>query len=247
MNKKIAIVVGGSGGIGSEIVKSLINKGAYVCGTYSNNKDNIIKNIDGGVAKEYLSIYEMDLFNEGSVNNTFSQILKEKKAIDIIVFSATVKIDNKSLLNIEWDDFKEHIDLQTRGLVYIIKNLREQIKNKYKTKFIIILTEYCIGKPPTGISHYITAKYSLMGLAKSMAVELAKYNCTVNMISPGIVKTGLTSNLPQKIIDIYTEDNPLKRLATPKDVADVVLFLSSEEANYLNGVNIIVNGGEVML
>jgi len=70
--------------------------------------------------------------------------------------------------------FQRHLDIQTKGMFYIVKNLSSQIKQKYKTKFIVILTEYCSGRPPKGLSDYINAKYSLMGLAKSMAYGICK-------------------------------------------------------------------------
>ena len=129
----------------------------------------------------------------------------------------------------------------------VIKSMKEHIKTKQKTKFVIVLTEYCTGKPPSGLSDYVTAKYALMGLAKSMSAELAKYNCTVNMVSPGMVKTKLISNLPPKLVEMTADNNPLKRIAEPSDVAKVILFLSGEGSDYLNGVNILVNGGGVML
>ena len=75
--------------------------------------------------------------------------------------------------------------------------------------------------PPASLSDYITAKYGLMGLCKSLAVELAKYNCTINMISPGMTKTDLLSNLPPKLIEMTALQNPLKRIASVKDVANV--------------------------
>ena len=80
-----------------------------------------------------------------------------------------------------------------------------------------------------------------------MSVELAKHNCTVNMVSPGMVDTNLISNLPPKLVEITAENNPLKRIAASSDVAKVILFLSSEGSDYLNGVNILVNGGGAML
>ncbi len=245
MNEKVAIVLGGSGDIGLGIIKLLVNKDIKVCATYHKNKNKLEKLQESN--KNYISIYQMDLSDENSIKNAFQQIFKEHKQIDIVVFSVTHPIKNKNILNLEWGDFEEHLNLQIKGMFYVVKNLREQIQTKHKTKFIILLTEYCIGKPPAGISHYIAAKYCLMGLAKSMAVELAKYNCTVNMVSPGMVETDLLSNLPPKLIELTAESNPLKRIATPKDVANVVLFLSSDDSDYLNGVNITVNGGGVML
>lgn len=245
MGKKAALVVGGSGGIGQQIIKSMLGSNIDVCCTYYTDKDKVESIHE--LNKESCSVYQMDLSDQISVNRAFCEIFNDHKQIDIVVFSVTLPIENKHILNACWEDFKKHIDLQTQGLFNVVQNLKEQIKAKYKTKFIIILTEYCIGKPPSGLAHYVTAKYSLMGLAKSMAVEFAKYNCTVNMISPGMVNTGLISGLPSKLIEITAAGNPLKRIAVSEDVAGVVLFLSSDNSDYLNGVNIIVNGGGVML
>ena len=97
------------------------------------------------------------------------------------------------------------------------------------------------------LSHYVQAKYSLLGLAKSMAVDLAKYNCTVNVISPGMVATPLIDQLPPKLVEITAEGNPLKRIALPADVAQVVVFLAGDVSDYLNGANLTVNGGSTML
>ncbi len=242
---KTALVIGGSGGIGLEIANALVNNGIKVCATYYKDKNKLEKLQESN--KNYMSTHQIDLLDENSTKKTFQQIFKEHKQIDIVIFSVVRPIKHKNLLNLEWEDFEEHLDLQIKGMFYVVQNLKEQIQAKRKTKFIILLTEYCIGKPPAGISHYVAAKYCLMGLAKSMAVELSKYNCTVNMVSPGMVDTDLISNLPPKLVELTAENNPLKRIATPKDVAKVVLFLSSDDSDYLNGANITVNGGSVML
>lgn len=245
MNQKTALVLGGNGGIGLEVANSMLNAGFRVCAAYHNNKDKLEKLQISN--RKQLSIYQFNLPDERSVKLAFGKMIEEHSKIDVVVYSVASPIKNKHILNADWADFNEHLELQAKGLFHIVQCLKEQIKSGYKTKFVIISTEYCIGKPPAGLSHYISARYSLLGLAKSMAVELAKYNCTVNIISPGMVDTGLISNLPPKLVEMTAESNPLKRIATPKDVANVALFLSSEKSDYLNGVNITVNGGGVML
>lgn len=243
MDKKIALVIGGSGGIGLETARCLSENGFMALATYYTWKGDLadVKEKNG------IKFYEMNLLDEKSITSAFKNIYKDYGKIDVVVFSVTSQTKNKNLLNMQWKDFEEHINLQIRGLFNAIQNMREQIKEKHKTKFIIILTEYCTGKPPSGLSDYITAKYALMGFAKSMGAELAKHNCTVNMVSPGMVDTKLISNLPPKLVEMTAENNPLKRIAAPSDVAKVILFLSSEGSDYLNGVNIMVNGGGVML
>lgn len=246
MNRKVALLVGGSGGIGSEIARSLVEKNIHVCCTYYKNKENGEKLLKE-LGKKSISLYQMNLYEDKSINSALENVFSDYNNIDVVIFSVTTPVKNINIFQVLWEDFEEHIYLQTKGLYKVVQKFKEQIRGKYKTKFIIILTEYCIGKPPKGLSHYITAKYSLMGFAKSIAVEFANYNCTVNMVSPGMVRTNLISNLPPKLIEITTENNPLKRIANPKDVANVVLFLSSDDSDYINGVNITVNGGGVML
>ena len=125
----------------------------------------------------------------------------------------------------------------------VTKALHNQIYAKHKTKFIVLLTEYCIGSPPKGLSHYVTSKYAAMGMAKTMAVELSQYNCTVNMISPGMVETPLLDGLPSKLIEMTAYQNPMKRNAYPEDISNTISFLASDQSDYLNGTNIVVNGG----
>ena len=131
-------------------------------------------------------------------------------------------------------------------MFYVIKALEDQMSAKHKTKFIVLLTEYCIGSPPKGLSHYITSKYAVMGMAKTMAVELAQYSCTVNMISPGMVETPLLNNLPSKLIEMTAYQNPLKRNGIPEDVSSAISYLASDQSDYLNGTNIVINGGGKM-
>ena len=85
-----------------------------------------------------------------------------------------------------------------------------------------------------------------MGMAKTMAIELSQYNSTVNMISPGMVETPLLNSLPSKLIELTSHQNPLSRNALPDDVSSAISFLASDQSNYLNGVNIVINGGGIM-
>lgn len=232
---KTALIIGGSGDIGTAIAHKMTQKGIKV---YSSFYDK--KSVTPGI-----NFFHLDITDVDSVKKEFSQTLS-KQNIDIVVFSVSAKIENKPLLLLTWDDYSRHINVQIKGLFNIVKALKEQIQLKKKIKFIILLTEYCTGKPPASLSHYVTAKYGLMGMAKSMAIELAKYNCTVNMVSPGITSTNLIANLPKKLIEMTAANNPLKRIAQPEDVANVVLFLASDEADYINGENILINGGGIM-
>lgn len=232
---KTALIIGGNGDIGSAIAQKMVQRGMKVYASYYGEKPDTPS----------INFFPIDVTNLDSVAGAFSQILTEQK-IDSVIFAVAAPIENKPLISLQWDDYSRHIDVQIKGLFNVVEALKGHIRLKNKMKFIVLLTEYCVGKPPASLAHYITAKYGLMGITKSMAVELAKYNCTVNMVSPGMTSTSLISNLPQKLIELTAQNNPLKRIAKPEDVANVVLFLASDEADYINGANILVNGGGVV-
>lgn len=238
-SKKVAIVVGASGDIGSAIMRVLKAREFIVCGTYYQHQP---------ATKEADSFfYQMDASDEAGVQSVWKNIKQAHGAIDVVVFAPTIQISQKPFSKLEWKNFESHINVQVKGFFAVVKNSLKQMPANHKIKFIVVLTEYCLGAPPPSLSDYITAKYGLMGLAKCLAIDLAKCGATVNMVSPGMVDTKLLDNLPPKLKEIVAFKNPLRRLALARDVAAVVSFLSSPEADYLNGVNIPINGGNVML
>lgn len=245
MANRTAIICGVTGGIGQVVAKKMIAEKVEVCGIYNNQ--NKAKELEAILGADSLFLYLMDLADTESVKIGFKKLLSEHPQINAVVFSVSHPIEYKPIMESTWQDYTKHFNLQLRGIFNVVQSLSEQIKSGQGIKFIILLTEACFGKPPAGMSHYVSAKYALMGMAKSMAVELAKYNCTVNFISPGMVQTDLINNFPAKLVEMQAANNPLKRIATPEDVAKVALFLAQEDSGYLNGVNITVNGGQVML
>jgi 3-oxoacyl-[acyl-carrier protein] reductase len=242
--KKVALVIGGNGGIGYSISKRLINDGLRVCATYFNNKNNI-ESLEKYGEDIFLN-YKCDVRSEVEVNDVIDNIILKLRKIDVVVFTVSPSLNNKRILDLTWNDYSEQVELQIKSIFFFVKALGDLIKSKNRIRFIIILSEYCIGKPPKGLSHYVTAKYAAMGMAKTMATELAQYNCTVNMISPGMVDTRLLDGLPPKLIEITADQNPMKRIAIPEDVSNLVSFLSLNESDYLNAVHININGGGVM-
>jgi len=243
MEKKLSLIIGGSGGIGFETAKLLHSKDMNVCLTYFNNDEKIRKKLNEHKAGNF-ELCKINVRDEESVKNTISNILQKYKKIDSVVYSVSSSVVHKKMYDLGWSDFQEHIDIQIKGLFILVKTLLPLIKSGHKIKFVVVLTEGCIGKPPSMLAHYITAKYGLMGFVKCMASELAS-NCTFNMVSPGMVKTDLLANFPPKLVEITAYNNPMKRIAEPEDVAKVIYFLISDDSDYLNGVNIVINGGNI--
>jgi len=243
---KVALVLGGNGGIGNSAVKRLVEDGFKVCTTYFKHKEKL-KEIEIELGSNEISVFQCDVTNEEEVNKIISNINSTFGEIDVVVFAVTSAIKNTRILKLDWDEYNSHFDIQIKPMFFVMKALSKQINAKYKTKFIVLLTEYCIGSPPKGLSNYVTSKYAAMGMAKTMAIELSQYNSTVNMISPGMVETPLLDSLPAKLIELTSHQNPLSRNALPDDVSSAISFLASDQSNYLNGVNIVINGGGIML
>lgn len=242
-HQQTALVIGGSGGIGRATVHRLLKSDMRVAATY--HSDAKLAQLQQEFEDKNVTLFKLDLVEDTTF--AFEGIRQTFPLIDIVVFAPTLPTPHAPLLEVSWECIEEHIAVQLRGMHSVLQSLKGQLQKKHSVKFIVLLTEYCLGKPPSGLAPYVSAKYALMGFAKIMAVELARYGSTVNMISPGMVKTPLLSSVPSKLIEMNEEQNPLKRIATPEDIANVVAFLASDQSDYLNGALITVNGGSAMI
>ncbi len=240
--QKTVVVIGGSGGIGRAIVDVLMKDEFIVHATFF-SQDELLHKASGA---DRLFWHKLDATEAVAVADLWKVILKTSPTINGVVFVATLPTAYHPLMKLDWKDFTAHFNVQVGTFFHTLAALRENLSAIGPCQFIPILTEYCQGRPPAGLSDYVAAKMALQGFARTMVAELAKYGCRVNMISPGITLTELTSSLPPKFLEIAAEQNPLKRLAQSTDVAAVVKFLLSEQAAYLNGVNIPVNGGSTV-
>ena len=193
--------------------------------------------------QERLKLIHLDASSDDDMKSKINELVALYGSIDIIVFSISEEYKNIRIFNLQWESLSNQLTNQLKSLHNLYSSLSGQIKNNVNTKFIILLSEVCFGSPPKGFSHYVTAKYALLGFAKSLAIELSAYNSTVNMISPGMIETDLLSNLPRKLIEINASQNPLGRNGSAEDIASLISFLASDKADYLNGINIPVNGG----
>ena len=195
---------------------------------------------------QQLEIKKVDLANEKELNNTITSIL-QNHPIDIFIHSPAYPIQHRDIMNTTWNNFQKQIDLQTKSFLQISKLIIPQMKSQKFGKIISILTSYVVGKPPNGIPDYVVGKYSLLGLTKCMAGELGPFGIRANSVSPSMVNTPLTDPLPEKLKEITKSQIPLEgRLAEPVEVAGTVLFLCTDNSNYITGENILVTGGHTM-
>ncbi len=114
---------------------------------------------------------------------------------------------------------------------------------KKKGKIVFVLSSCTFNIPPGALSHYVTAKFALLGLARSLAAEYGPKHININSVSPSMVETAFLQNIPERMVEIAAAQSPWQRNATPQDVAGVIRFLLSSDADYITGANIPVSGG----
>lgn len=245
--KKVALVVGATGGVGSAVAKALAADGYDVILHYHSNKDKvnqIKKQIEENTdSKTY--VIPANIHSEKDIEELVSQSMREAYRIDCFVNCASTPIPPINVVDLTWEDFEKQMDLNIKiNLSFIKKLLPQMIDRKYGK--IITVGSLFSDKPNSNLVHYATAKAALEGFTRAMAFELAPKGIRVNMVSPSMIATDLTADIPEKMKLLSAMQTPLRRLALPEDVAGAVSFLASEKSDYLSGEVIRINGGQIM-
>jgi len=246
-NTKVALIVGATGGIGWATCLQLANDGFDLIIHYFSNK-SIATSIQNEVVKlgRKAIIFQADISDEEKINDLIDYGIRKFDRIDMFVNCAATAIPPINVLDLIWSDFLHQLDLNIKVNLQIIKKiLPSMIANRYG-KIVTISTVYT-DKPNLNLIHYITAKAALEGFTKSLALELAPKGIYVNMVSPSVISTELTSDIPEKVKLITIAQTPLRRLATPEDVAGAISFLASDKSNFMSGETIRLNGGQIMI
>ena len=239
---KRALVTGGTSGIGKEIAKQLLLRGAKVIINYGYNEENYEKTKEE--FKEYndkVIFIKADVSNEDEVIKMFNQIDK----LDYLINNAGTNIDSYiETFNI--DDFKRILDVNLVGKVICTKHAIPLLKNS-KTPSIVNIASRLGIRPCVEASAYCSAEAGIINFTQVSALELSKYSIRVNTVSPSLTITPLAlEGWTDEEIEQHKQNNPLKRLGETIDIANAVLFLLSDKASYINGENLNVNGGSLL-
>jgi 3-oxoacyl-[acyl-carrier protein] reductase len=244
---KNAIVIGATGGIGRDVCVQLAKDGYNIGIHYNSSKEKAIelKNSVEEIGVKCV-IGKADITKEIEIHDLFTTFLRSFEEIDVLVNCAASTINNIKFQELTWMDYQKQIDINVKS-VFIICQQVSKIMAKRGFGKIINIGSFSTEKINNDWSHYITAKTALIGLTKSMAFELAPKGIHVNMVTPSLVSTDLTADIPEKIKLLTASQTPLRRLAKPADITGAISFLASEKSNFLAGENIRVNGGQIML
>jgi 3-oxoacyl-[acyl-carrier protein] reductase len=244
---KTALVIGGTGGIGKAACLQLAKDGFNVIVHYNKNKDTaegIKKEIEN--LKQKAVTIKADILNENDIKDLVDKGKRAFGKIDVLVNCAATVIPNIKAQDLVWSDFLQQIELNIKSTFTLIKNILPQMTENCYGK-IINIGSLAAEKPNAEWSHYITAKSALIGLTRSLAFELAPKGIRINMVTPSLVSTELTADVPEKFKLLTAAQTPLRRLATVEDVAGAISFLASSKSDFLSGENIRLNGGQVMI
>ena len=241
---KVALVSGAGRGIGREIALELAKAGCTVI-CVSRNESSC-----GSVAEEIRACggkaesFAFDVSDSGQVKEKCAEILKKYGAVDILVNNAGITRDNL-LMRMSDEEWNAVISTNLSSCFYLSRNLVRAMMGKRWGRIINISSVSGIAGN-AGQANYSAAKAGIIGFTKTLARELAARNITVNAVAPGFIETDMTAKLPENIMEAAKAAIPLKRFGKPDDIARVCAFLASEEASYITGQVISVNGGLVI-
>ena len=241
LEKKNIIVTGASGGIGNAIIKKLNEAGANILasGTRIEKLEELKKNY------ENIKILKFDISQSDKIEEFIENATSELGgSLDGIVNNAGITQDNLAI-RMNLDEWQKVININLTSTFLMSKfAIKKMLKNK--SGKIVNITSVVGHTGNLGQANYTASKAGIVAMSKSLAIEYAKKNININCISPGFIKTAMTDKIDEKFKEVIISKIPSARLGEPDDIANAVLFLSSDQSDYINGETLHVNGGMYM-
>ena len=237
--KKI-LITGATGGIGHALVKKFVSLEGDILATGTKiEKLDVLK-------KEFpkINILKFDISNHSKIGEFIENVSSQLTGLDILINNAGINMDNLSL-RMKDEEWQKVIDVNLGSTFFLCKHgIKKMLKNKYGR--IVNITSVVGHTGNLGQSNYAASKAAIIGMSKSLAIEYAKKNITINCVSPGFIQSKMTDNIVESIKAVLTSRIPMSKLGTGEDVSNTVAFLSSDSASYITGETIHVNGGMYM-
>ena len=238
-DKKI-LITGATGGIGKALVKKFISLEGNVLATGTKTeKLNALK-------EEFpnINILKFDISDHSKIEEFVENTSSQLAGLDVLVNNAGINMDNLSL-RMKDEEWKKVIDVNLGATFFLCKYaIKKMLKNKYGR--IVNITSIVGHTGNLGQANYAASKAAIIGMSKSLAIEYAKKNITINCVSPGFIQSNMTDKIVESIKAVLTSRIPMSKLGTGEDVSNTVAFLSSDAASYITGQTLHVNGGMYM-
>jgi len=238
-DKKI-LITGATGGIGKALVKKFLSLDANVLATGTK-----IEKLDA-LKKEFpkINVLKFDISEHSKIEEFIENVSSQLTGLDVLVNNAGINMDNLSI-RMKDEEWKKVVDINLGSTFFLCKYaIKKMLKNKYGR--IVNITSIVGHTGNLGQSNYAASKAAIIAMSKSLAIEYAKKNITINCVSPGFIQSKMTDNILESIKAVLTSRIPMSRLGTGEDVSNTVAFLSSDSASYITGETIHVNGGMYM-
>jgi 3-oxoacyl-[acyl-carrier protein] reductase len=243
---KVALITGGTRGIGRAAELRLASEGASVAVNYVSNR----KQADATLAElKQLGARAIaipgDVSNRGDVQRMVDQTRAELGPIDLLVHSAAVSIVEPAT-NVTWESWKRTMDVNLDGtfhVVYAVKN--EMIVRGYGR--IVLMSSIAALRERENQVHYSASKAGVIAMTRCLAQAWAKHNIRVNCVCPGLTATEMADELSPEVQRYIIENTPMKRIGQPEEIANVIRFLLSDESSFMTGQSVVASGGRVML
>ena len=241
---KVAMITGATRGIGKQIALTLANEGYNIVLNYRTENDEL-KQLKNEIESKKIKCLTVqgDVTNFEDCKQMIESAIKEFGKVDVLVNNAGITKD-MLLARMKEEDFKQVIDVNLVGTFNMTKNVISYMMKARNGRIINISSVVGIAGN-AGQTNYSASKAGIIGFTKSLAKEVASRNILVNAVAPGFIETNMTEVLKQEVKDEIAKNIPLKRMGTPKDVANVVKFLASEDSSYITGQVISVDGGMI--
>ena len=242
LESKVAIVTGGSRGIGKAICKSFAENGCNVAFTYNSSKEaaeNLVEELKKYDVK--VKSYKSDASDHDKSVELIDNVISDFERIDVLVNNAGITKDNL-LMRMSQSDFKDVVNVNL-GSVFNLTKSSIRIFLKQKQGSIINISSIVGVKGNAGQSNYAASKAGIIGFSKSIALELGSRNIRCNVVAPGFIETDMTDSLSVDVLEKWKESIPLKRSGKPNDVGNACVFLASDLSSYITGQVLQVDGG----
>lgn len=242
ISSRVVLVSGGSRGVGLEVVRVLMEEG-YKTISLSRNQTDELAELKKGYGDQ-LSLLFVDLKEPELLEERVGELCGRVGGIHAIIHAASPVPVKRNFHGDIYKEIGEFMEVYVKSLIKIAAIAIPYMKKANYGRIVTLGTSFILGTPPQAMYPYIVAKEALWGLTKSFSVDYGRYGITANMVSPSMMATSLTSDIPNAVKQLEAETNPLKRLAEPFEVAKTVSFLCGEGATFINGTNIPVTGGK---